>query len=908
MAVAAASAEAETMTPSTAPASAAAAVLLSDGSIGVIRPIVPGDRDALDALHQDVSDTSFLMRFFALGRKVGHDYADHLMSATEGATTALVATVHDRIVAVASTESLSADTAEVAFLVADSEHGHGVGSLLLEHLAAAARKRGIRVFVAEVRRDNHAMLGVFTDAGFAMTRTTEADLVHVEMLTEETFGAISAADERESRAEARSLARVLAPHSIAVVGVRRDGSGIGQAIVDSIREGGFTGDLAVVHPDARALHGVTAYRRLDEVPKPLDLVVLAVPAERILSSMAEIAATGAAGVVVISSGFSELGEAGRTIQHELLRMARDAGIRLIGPNCLGIVVNDPAIRLNATFTRNRPPYGGLAIASQSGGIGIALLDLATDLELGVHAFISLGNKADVSGNDLLAAWLHDPAVTAAALYLESFGNAAKFTRVARRFAAHKPLLAVVGGRSSGGRRAGASHTAAAATPGTGVDALFAQAGVIACHGAEDMAEAALLLAEQPLPGGRRLAIVTNAGGMGVLAADTADDLGLEVPQLSASVQAVIADHVSGTVGLGNPVDLGAGGSAANLETCLDTVLGSGEVDALLVVLVPTQISDPGPFLEALAAARSRSPELPVLLTVAGGSELGPRDVAGVTAFRSYDAAAHALARAASYAAWLRTPSEPAPERDAVRAAGSAAFAQRSMAQEPGQEWLTAEAGETLLHPYGLAQTGRVVRDGTEAGRIAGELGFPTAVKVADPAVQHKTDRGLVRIGLRSADEVAEAVQAFAVEMGRDDVPVLVQPMVSGVELALGVVRDPVFGPLIRIAAGGIATNLWKDQVFLLPPLSRRDAEKALRGLRIWPLLTGYRGSAPLAVGEVVDLIVSLAQLAIDVPELSELDLNPLIVTTTAAVVVDAKVCLRATGASAIGGPRQLSGQ
>ncbi len=883
----------------------AADVLLADGTIAVIRPLLPSDRVAFESLHDNVCDDSFFLRFLTLGRRAGHDYADHVFRADATTTAALVACVRGRVVAIATAERMTADTSEIAFVVADSERGHGVGSLLLEHLCAVGRTQGIRRFVAEVHQQNQRMLRVFADAGFSVTRTTTDGLAHVELLTAETPSASAAADERESRSESRSLAPLLRPRSVAVVGVRRDASGIGQAVLSSIVAGGFTGRLCVIHPAAATIDGVVAYPRLTDVPDEVDLVILAVPAERVPAALTDAAAAGVRGAVVISSGFSELGDHGKEIQREMVRIARDAGIRLIGPNCLGIMSNDPDIMLNATFSRRRPGDGGLAIASQSGGVGIALLDVATDLDLGVHSFVSLGNKADVSSNDLLSAWIEDPRITAAALYLESFGNAEKFARLARRFAARKPLLAVVGGRSVGGRRAGASHTAAAASPATGVDALLARAGVIACHGAQDMAEAALLLTEQPLPRSNRLAIVSNAGGMGVLAADEADEHGLLVPPLSTEVQGILAGHVSGTVGLGNPIDLGAGGSAADLEACLTTVLGSEEVDALLVVLVPTDISDPGPFLTALAAARQQNPALPVLLTVTGSSRHDLQAVPGVSTFPTYGAAIAAYAKAVRYAAWLQVPPDPEPERDLDRAARAATFARAQVDQAAAATWLTPDGVATLLGPYGLGQVGLVVRGAERAGLAAADLGFPAAVKLADPAVPHKTDRGLVRIGLRSVEEVSNAVHGFEAEMQETGVDVLVQPMVSGIELALGVVRDPAFGPLIRIAAGGIATNLWNDQAFRLPPLSRREAEQALRELKIWPLLNGFRGAESLAVGRVVDLLVELGQLAVDVADLAELDLNPLIVTPSEAVVVDAKVRLESSSRAPRGMPRQL---
>ena len=882
-------------------------VLLADGSVAVVRSLLPGDRDGLERLHAGASDASLRLRFFATGRKAGQDYVDHLFDHTGTPTAAsLVVTVHGRIVALGTAEQVAPDVAEVAFMVAEDMHGHGMGSLLLEHLAAVCRDRGVRRFVAEVLCENHAMLGVFLDAGFAVTRSTDLGSVHVEMGTGASARAVAAADARESRAEARSLAPLLYPRSVAVTGVRRDGTGIGAAVLDSIRSGGYTGSLSVVHPRARTIEGLPVAARFVDLPEHIDLAIVAVPAARVLEAVADAAAAGVKAVVVISSGFEELGAEGAGLQRAMLDLAREHSIRLVGPNCLGVMSNDPSVRLNATFSRAVPPPGGLAIASQSGGVGIALIDIAQDLGLGVASFVSLGNKADVSGNDLLAAWLDDPRVTAAALYLESFGNASKFARVARTFAERKPLLAVVGGRSSGGRRAGASHTAAAAASGVGVDALFAQAGVIGCRSTEEIAETALLLAGQPLPAGPRIAVLSNAGGFGVLAADEADQCGLVVPELSPGVRDVLSRHVLGTTGTSNPVDAGAGATPGDVAAITEALLGSDEIDAVVVVLVRTSVGDPAPLVAALARCRAEHPDKPMLLVPMGGLDPSPDEIPGITRYRSVTAAIRSLARVARYAAWLRIPHEEQPDTDDDRAGAAREVAADLVDREPSADgWLASGDAGRLLEPYHLAPVGVVAATAAAAAVAADALGYPVVLKVADPAVVHKTDRGLVRVGLRSADEVMSTARAFATELGRDDAPVLVQPVVSGVELALGVVRDPGFGPLVMVAAGGVTVDLLADRVFLVPPLTRGDAARALRSLRCWPLLDGYRGSARVDVAALEQLIVDLGALAADVPQVAELDLNPVVVTPAACVLVDVKVRMAPAPLVNAGVPRQL---
>lgn len=889
------------------PEPAEADVLLTDGTVAVIRGLAATDRPGLEALHDEASDDSVRFRFFSTGRRAGHDYVAHLFDGGGAEPVAsLVATVRDRVVALATAERAGPDSAEVAFMVAEASHGHGLGSLLLEHLAAVCRDRGVRRFVAEVLSENHPMLRVFLDAGFTISRRADMGTVHVEMGTAASSRAIAAADEREFRAEAASLAPLLYPRSVAVTGARRDGSGVGAAVLDSIRAGGYDGPLCVIHPEATSVDGVTAYPRLVDVPEHVDLVIVAVPADRVLAALRDAAEAGVPAAVVISSGFEELGDDGGRLQREMLQLARDHSMRLVGPNCLGVLSNQPGLRLNATFGRAVPPAGGLAVASQSGGVGIALIDLAEEIGLGVTSFVSLGNKADVSGNDLLAAWFEDPHVTAAALYLESFGNAPKFARLARRFAERKPLLAVVGGRSSGGRRAGASHTAAAATSGVGVDALFAQAGVIGCRSAEELAETALLLAEQPLPGGPRVAVVSNAGGMGVLAADDADECGLVVPQLSDSLSDLVARHVSGTVGTSNPVDAGAGAAPEDVAAITGALLASDEIDAVLVVLVRTNVSEPAPLVAALTRVRAEHPDKPVLLVPMGGLDPTPEEIVGLTRYRSVSAAIRSLGKVVRYAEWLRVPREQPPEADVARGAGARALAAAHVLDPESQDgWLPIAAARELLAPYGLEPVGRVAQDPLSATQAAVELGFPVAVKVADQNVVHKTDRGLVRVGLGSVAEVLSTVRAFEDELARPEVPVLVQSMVRGVEIALGIVRDPVFGPLVMVAAGGVATELWADRVFLIPPLNGADAARALRSLRIWPLLDGYRGSSRVDVTALEELVVALGAIAAEVPQIAELDLNPVVATADGCALVDVKVRLAPWAAVNAGVPRQL---
>jgi acyl-CoA synthetase (NDP forming)/GNAT superfamily N-acetyltransferase len=885
---------------------AAVDVLLADGRIATVRPVLATDRAALVSLHEDVSDDNARLRFFGVNPLAGRRYAEHL-GATAGtdAVLALVAVLDAELVGVASAEVLRGDRAEVSFLVSDAAHGLGIGTLLLEHLAAHARDRGISDLTAEVLVENSTMARVLTDCGFDLERMSEHGVVTFRLSTTATERAVAAADAREARAESRSLAPLLRPASVAVVGVRRAGGGVGRAVLEEVIGGGFTGDVYVVHPGGLHVADVRVVPDLASIGRPVDLVVVTVPSPQVPDVVRAAAQAGARAAVIMTSGFAEAGAEGRRVQGELVAVARRHSMRLVGPNCLGIVSTGPGVRLNATFARGLPGPGGLAVASQSGGVGIALLDLAQQSGVGLASFVSLGNKADVSGNDLLAAWLEDPDVTAAALYLESFGNARKFARLARRFAQRKPLLAIVGGRSSGGRRAGSSHTAAAATPEVGVDALFAQSGVIGCRGLDELADTARLLTTQPLPTGPRLAVVGNAGGLGVLAADAANHFGLVLPELGQQIGDRLSGDAARVAAVDNPVDLGATATSDALLAATRAALSSDEVDAVLTVVAGTKVTDASGFLAVLAGSRGDTGAKPLLLVAVGDVEV-PESRGGFARFRSVEDATRALGHAAAYAAWLASPSGPG--EPAVPALASRA---RALAAEllPGTSdgWVRVDRSRQLLSLYGVdVLESRVERGLPRLLEAAHQLGYPVVLKAGDPAIVHKTERGLVRPGLTAPEDVVAAAGDLALKLGVAEPHLLVQAEASpGVEMAVGVVRDDSFGPLVMVATGGVASDVWDDRVFLLPPFTLADAGRAIRRLRAWPLLAGFRGARGVDVPALEALVHAVGLLSRDVPAIAELDLNPVIMTSAGATCVDLKVRLRATDRDDDGVPRRL---
>jgi acyl-CoA synthetase (NDP forming)/GNAT superfamily N-acetyltransferase len=868
-------------------------VLLADGTIATMRTLRPDDRAGVQALFDRASDESLYRRFFALNRQLAVRYVNGLFADDGHIAGAVVAESGDRILGLATADAIGPGVAEVSFLVDESAHGRGVGTLLLEHLTALQRHQGVLRVVAEVLATNRAMLGVFHDAGFALTRSFDGGLVSLEMDTAATARAVEAADARERKAEARSMRWALAPRSVAVVGAGRKRGGVGREVLENIRQGGFRGSMVAVHPSARDIGGVPAYPTLDDAPSPVDLVVVAVPAAQVLDVIASAARVGARGAVVLSSGLGEAGPAGAQLQRDIVTTARRGGLRLIGPNCLGILTTVPD-RCNATFACVEPMPGGLAFASQSGGVGIAVLDAAAKADLGVRSFVSLGNKADVSGNDLIAAWADDSTVAVGALYLESFGNPLKFARLAHYFSGQKPLLAVVGGRSPGGRRAGASHTAAAAAPATSVQAMFSQAGVIAVTGIPDLVDTARLLTTQPLPGGLRLAVCGNAGGIGVLAADTAHDDGLVVADLPSGVRGRLRAVTGPAASVDNPVDLGAAASPSVFGDAVSLLLDCDEVDSLLVVIAATRAADPVELMASVTDAVAQDPAKPVAIVLLGMPD-APNSVGdpAVPIFGSTEAAVSALGHASRYGVWRRAPQGTAMSPSPAAVDRAMEVVNQALTDQPDGCWLSPDQAHGLLEPFGVETlAGLVARSTEEAVRGAEASGFPVVVKAAAPAIVHKTDRGLVATRLDDADQVREAVGRFQATLMDPSTPVLVQRQVAqGVELVVGGYRDPTFGPLVMVGAGGVETEIAADRSFLLPPVTDVDAASALRALRMWPLLTGYRGAAPVDHESVERIVQCVARLMQDIPEVSELDLNPVIAGPDGVSCVDAKVRL-----------------
>jgi len=890
------------------PAHREATVVLRDGSTVAVRPIRADDERELQRFFAGLSLESRVFRFFAavanadasIRRMIDVNYT------TRYGLIAISGSEH-RIVGHAMYVAIEPTKAELALAIADAYQGHGLGTILLGQLAEAARDAGIQVLEAVVRPENHRMLGLLRESGFPIHSRSEPGEVHAEMPTELGSDALRRFEDRDRISAVAAVTHLLAPHSVAVIGVGRTRGGIGAELFHNLVSMGFTGPMYPVNPAAREIEGFPAYASVLDVPGDVELAVITVPAASVVEAARQCAEKGVRGLVVITAGFSEAGGEGATLQQQLVEICRASGMRLIGPNCMGVINTSPDVRLDATFAPDRPVRGRLGFLSQSGGLGIAVMARAQALGSGISSFVSVGNKADISGNDLIQFWEADAETSLIMLYLESFGNPRKFARIARRVSRQKPILAVKSGRSPAGSRATSSHTGALLSASdVTVDALFQQAGVVRTDTLAELFDAALLMGSQPLPSGNRAAILTNAGGPAILCADACEAAGLEVPALSPDTRAELAAFLPPAASTGNPVDMIASASAEDYRRAIDVLSRCQDVDALIVIFTPPLVTQARDVVRAIhSAARAMARKIPVL-TVFMSKDSTPRLVrSGAVAIPHYpfpENPARALGLAARYAAWRAIPDEAvtAPERiDRDRA--TAILAEALTRRE---QWMSGEAAGELLACYGvpLVET-RYAGSPEEAGHAAHELGTAVAVKAVAPGVLHKTDAGGVRLGVKP-NAVERAAEQMARDFEKAGHPVArfqLQPMVpQGVEMIVGVVQDEHFGPVIACGAGGTATELMKDVSVRITPITHRDAVQMVRSLRTFPLLDGYRGAPKADVDALVDVLLRVSALVENHAQVAEMDLNPVIVHPGGAVAVDFRVRLEVAARKPIG--------
>ena len=693
--------------------------------------------------------------------------------------------------------------------------------------------------------------------------------------------------QRSPDAATASMKSFFEPRTVAVIGANRARGKIGAEILHNVAAGGFTGRLVAVHPSASSIEGIPAYPRVTSVPGEVDLAVICVPCAQVSAVVDDCVAKGVKALVIISAGFSETGPAGRAVEQQLVDKVRTAGVRLIGPNCMGIINTDPAVRLNATFSPVTPVEGRVAMSTQSGALGLAILDYVRQLNLGISMFASIGNKADVSGNDLIEYWADDPRTDVILLYLESFGNPRRFAQIARRVAQQKPIVAVKSGRSRAGARAASSHTGALAASDVVVDALFRQTGVIRANTLEELFDVAALLAHQPLPPGPRVAILSNAGGPAILAADACEAQGLELAVPGQATIGSLRQFLPAAASVGNPVDMLASATPEHYERASRLLLADTNVDSLLVIYVPPLVTQPQEVARAIrgGAAGASKPVLANFISTRGA----PSALAPIPSYLFPEAAVTALARATAYGVWRRREQGSIPHfadihEDTARSVVATALAR-------GDGWLTPAEAQMLVEAMGIATaSARLVSTDADAVAAARAIGYPVAIKAVGPGIVHKSDVGGIVLDVRDEAALHEAWAALRSRVGEAMTAALVQQMIpGGVELLIGAVIDPTFGPLVACGSGGLLVDLLQDTMFRIHPLTDVDAKELIGSLKSAPLLRGFRGRPAADERAAVDALLRVSALLEICPEIQELDVNPLKVLERGVRAVDVRV-------------------
>ncbi|MGE0192690.1 MAG: GNAT family N-acetyltransferase [Planctomycetota bacterium] len=863
--------------------STAVDVRLFNGQRVTLRQAVPDDEPALEALLARLARGPEPRLLFP-ACAAGEAFAETLCRRGEArdAFTLLALDDDEHVVAAGSWVRTADDAADLALAVDPELRGVGLGGFLLAHLATRAAWEGLARLTAATHPENVGMLRALEATGLSAPARRDEDVVRIDLGLVPERGETPLAGLAGRIATIASMRPLLKPASIAVVGASSDAQSLGYRVLDELVRRRFAGPVYAVNPKRRNVGPLPASPSLRELPEAVDLAVILVPAEHVEGVVDDAVARGVRSLVVISAGFAETGPEGRARQERILAKVREHGLRMVGPNCMGIVNAADDVRMNATFSSWFPEAGSVGMLSQSGALGVAILAFASSLGLGLSTFVSVGNKADVSGNDLLEWWEADPATQVVLLYLESFGNPRRFARIARRVSRTKPVIVVKSGRSDAGRRAAGSHTAALAEADVAADALFAQTGVLRADTLEEMFDLALVLASQPLPVGRRVAVLTNAGGPGILAADALAAHGLDVPELSPATRDALAAFLPPAASTRNPVDMIASASPEQFERASAILLADPEVDALLVIDVPIDrrgwdLVEPR-LLAGVDAGLSRGGHAkPVVACVMGTGHEGRAHLLAdrLPAFTFPEAAARALAGASRYATWRAMPPSPPAVLRGLDLDAAVARARAARAREVGG-WLRPDDAFAVLADLGLSVLPhRLVTTAEEAVAAARAIGGAIALKIVSADVLHKSDRGGVVLGLEGDTAVRRAFEAMASSFPRRE-GVFVQAMAppDGTEVLLGVALDPSFGPLVAFGLGGVHVEVLRDVVFRIAPLEAADAAAMVAGLRGHALLEGHRGTAPRDRDAIEDALLRISRLAEALPELAELDINP----------------------------------
>lgn len=858
--------------------------VLADGGVASVRTLHPTDAAEVLALHLRMTDDDRYLRFFGFGTAM-LDKLTTRMSEDSGVRHVGVGCfLRGELVGVAHYEVLADPAvAEVAVVVDGAAQAHGVATALLENLVALARRRGVRQFVAEVLAENSKMLRVFADLGLPFRATWDGPEREVTLLLDPTEHYLDAVTRRDAVADSASLAHLFVPSSVAVIGAGRRAGSVGHSVLANLLDSGYPGVVRVVNPNAAEILGVPCSPSVEELPATPELAIICLPADAAAAAVDACGRRGVKAVVLISSGLT-----GTPAGPRVRQAARRYGMRLVGPNCLGVATTEPGHALNATFLRDRVPAGNVGLATQSGGVGITLTESLSHLGLGLSNLVSTGDKYDVSGNDLLLWWMGDVRTRIAVLYLESFGNPRKFSRLARMLARTKPVLAVRAGSGDAAQTAAMSHTAASATPAVTRDALYEQAGVIAVDTVVELVDVIAALSWQPLPNGRRVAILSNAGGAGVLAADACERSGLTLVHLSETTTERLRAVLPAQASVYNPVDTTAGIHSEQFGEALRLVLADEHVDAVIVVTVPTAVSDPGDAITGSLLATGK-----MVLAVRPGQQARVTSVmsgGGVAVTASYDdpaSAAAVLGHLVAYTEWLRRPEDSVVLPSDINVDALSLLLRSRLGE--GDGWMAPTDAAELLRLSGIAFVStRYATDDDTAVAAFDQLGAPLVVKADATGLLHKSTGGGVALGVSDAAGVRAAMGTFRRRFGAAFRGVVLQPMLPpGRELLVGVRSDAVFGPLVVFGLGGVDTDLVADRCARLAPLTGTDADLLLDGLRASARLW----SSGIDRAAIRDVLLRVSRLAELVPEIAELDLNPVVMTGTGCVAVDVRVRL-----------------
>ena len=887
-------------------------VLLKDGSSILLRPIRRDDIDGCLSLVSQLSGRTKYLSFGYPPKELGAEGAIRFCTVDYMDTFAFVAEVfkekRKEIVAIGRYYRLTGKhSAEIQIIIEASYQGKGLGTKLMEWLFNVARDNGITTFEADVPVGDDKMIALIKNYGFHFTTSLGRDVYHITIPIKRTQRVLKKEEERERISTIKSLHPILYPSSVATIGASRHPGSIGQLLFQCIVQNGFSGTAYPVNPNAGSVMSVKAYPSILDVPGDVELAVIVVPAQTVCKVADECGRKGVRGIIVISDGFKERGPEGAAREKELRGITLGYGMRLVGPNCMGVINTSPAIKLNATFSPVYPPQGNIAFLSQSGAMGLVILEYANNLNMGISTFISVGNRADISSNDLLQYWEQDPMTKVILLYLESFGNPRKFGRIARRVSAKKPIVAVKSGSTQAGLRAASSHTGAMATSDVASDVLFRHAGIIRVNAMEELFDVATLLSNQPLPRGRRLVIVTNGGGPGIIAADDSVRNGLVLPELSQDSINKLESIFTRDIRLNNPLDVTAGATAEEFYDVLKILASDKDNDSILVIFTPPVVANTKAMEDTIQHVapifwRNRKPLLACFLGHRGFKAKLGASGKFVPCYPFPEEAISALAKAVEYAELRRKPKGTIPKIHGIKRERARRVIEAAMTRtDQMNTWLSITEIVELLKCYGIRFVETLTaRTAAEAAASASRLGFPVAVKLVSSTIEHKTDVGGVALDLRTESEVKRAfnnIKARLVKIGRQQEMdgVTVQRMVrEGIETIVGVTQDPSFGPLIMFGSGGIYAELIKDVAIRLHPLTDLDAKELVVSIKMVKLFEGFRGSPPSDTQAIEDLLLRLSALVDDVPQIAELDFNPVKVMPRGQNywIVDARIMVR----------------